>query len=129
MLFYNSCVIGSSAPVLFTSLTPSIIYSNCFNVTDAKLGKMHTDDDMFANQFGDQVAFPQLYYYFDAYYGNNGTYYVSSDGLYILYWESYYWLGVNIPDNNCSVFQIPGRWYVASPCNVVEYFLCEIQLI
>ena len=128
-LFYNSCVIGSSAAVLFTSLTPTIIFNNCYNVTNARLGRMHIDGDGFLSLFGDLIAFPQSYYFFDAYYAAGGAYYMSSDGQYTLIIDSYYWHGPYTLSNSCSMFKLAGRWFVTSACNVVEYFLCEVELI
>ena len=129
LLFYNSCVIGSSAAVLYTSLTPSIISTYCFNVANTRLGRLHTNADQFATQFTNSIAFPQSYYYFDAHYAAGGTYYMSSDGLYTFTWDTYYWIGPNSPSYNCSLFENYGYWFYTYPCNYIEYFICELQLL
>ena len=126
--FYNSCIIGSSDAVLFSSLDPSLIQKYCYNVSNSKVARMHVNNDMFISQFDSLVGFPQPYYFFDSYRLSNGSGYISSDGLYFLPWDSNYYLGSNTVENNCSMFQYDGRWWLASPCNVVQYFICELQL-
>jgi hypothetical protein len=128
-LFYNSCIIGSSNAISYSSLNSTIIQDYCYNVSNTKVAKMHVNNDVFAYQLISIDGFPQPYYFFDSYRMFDGSGYISSDGLYFLAWDAFYWDGSNIPANNCSLFKQAGQWWLASDCNSVHYFICEFELV
>ena len=127
-LLRNSCFIGSSSKYVFSSLTTYIVVSKCYNESTSQIARLINTDSRLTFFYSNTVAFPKPYYFFNAYrIGVTQTYQSGSNVLNVL---SPYWNGT--ANYNCSYFDknsLSTLYFVSSPCNTLEFFMCEVQLI
>ena len=124
VLLRNSCFFGSSASIAFSSLSPSLIYNYCYNQSSAQIATLINTDSKLLIFQNNLLAFPQNNYFFNAYrIGATQTYQSGSNTLSVM---TPYWNGT--ANYNCTYLNINSSYFVSSPCNLNQYFMCQISM-